>query len=519
MTDARVHDPVKDACPKWAAAHGPWGPAHGMVLLSEYGEGRQNDRRTPTRAPGELPWRKKHAPRDRGFGNCTARRIGAGTRGPVFRHGVGPFPDDHSGGGPTGPRRTHGLAGEGPPDDVSVVFRPYPTPRLRSLFDANAFLATERQGALHVLTEERGLTQLNMDLARGELSFSKPEQKPIHRFPAHFIGLLAQEHSHWQWGWVAEEKGSMNPLVLKSAREIREFGHQQKFPELTYAEIALGCGDDRPWFNGDYLATVACHLCKADFYSRRRTETHPDCSCTGSSPLPMCSRKPATSRRTSVGSFSKPWPSGRTPCDSNTREIIRAYAAQKTSRSPRSPDRRTANRLAFSRPYLHRFRGVGWDLRDRVPPGTQAGVQEGLMVERALPREGMKINGLADPLTPGFRVLGPPYGTSVNNCMVPGTPYGFRAGRILPVGCWAQRRARVLRRPAESAARAAVRAGSRCAVVRHRGRGPTCKPGRAAGGVVKSEACRFSTVWKRSCASRNLERCPSASTARRSPMP
>ena len=155
--------------------------------------------------------------------------------------------------------------GEDPPDDVRIIFRPYPTPSLRRLFNANAFLATERQGALNVLTKEKGLTQLNMDLARGELSFSKPGQAPIHRFPLQFIGLLAQEHSHWQWGWVAEEKGSMNPLILKSAREIREFGLLQQIPEITYAEIALGCGDDRPWFNGDYLATVACHLCKADF--------------------------------------------------------------------------------------------------------------------------------------------------------------------------------------------------------------------------------------------------------------
>src|SRR5437868_1113616 len=52
---------------------------------------------------------------------------------------------------------------EDPPDDLSCIWRPYPTPGLARLFDANAFLATERQGALYVLTRERGLARLNMD--------------------------------------------------------------------------------------------------------------------------------------------------------------------------------------------------------------------------------------------------------------------------------------------------------------------------------------------------------------------
>jgi hypothetical protein len=230
--------------------------------------------------------------------------------------------------------------GEDPPADLSFIFRPYPTPRLRRLFDANAFLATERQGALQVLTKEKGLTQLNMDLARGELSFSKPGQGPTYRFPLQFIGLLAQEHSHWQWGWVAEETGSMNPLLLESARKIREFGHQQQIPEITYAEIALGRGDDRPWFNGDYLATVACHLCEADFSV---AAPDPDMAglimywiVTAPDVLPKPRNESARiglviqeAMATWVGAF-----------DSDGRELVRAYAAQKNCMVIEVSDRR-----------------------------------------------------------------------------------------------------------------------------------------------------------------------------------
>jgi hypothetical protein len=231
--------------------------------------------------------------------------------------------------------------GEDPPDDVRFIFRPYPTPRLRRLFDANAFLATEKQGALFVLTQEKGLSQLNMDLARGELSFSKPGQEPTHHFPAQFIGLLDQEHTYWQWGWVSAEKGSMSPLVLKSAFEIREFGQQQEIPELTYAEIALGRGDDRPWFNGDYLAMVACHLCKADFSVAAPAPDAPGLVMywivTAPDVLPKPSNESARMGLVIREAMAN-WASALQ--DSDGREIVRSYAALKNCTVTEESDRR-----------------------------------------------------------------------------------------------------------------------------------------------------------------------------------
>jgi hypothetical protein len=224
---------------------------------------------------------------------------------------------------------------------LSCIWRPYPTPKLRKLFDANAFLATEKQGTFHVLTQEMGLGELNMELARGEISFSKPGQKPAHRFPAQFIGLLAQEHSCWQWGWVCEEKGSMSPAVLKSAREIREFGQAQKIPELTYAEIPLGSGDDRPWFNGDYLAMVARHLCKADFSVAAPAPDAPGLLMYWIVTAPDVLPKPrnASARMGYVIQEAMAnWADALR--DSGGREIVRAYAAQKDCKVTEESDRR-----------------------------------------------------------------------------------------------------------------------------------------------------------------------------------
>lgn len=115
-----------------------------------------------------------------------------------------------------------------------------------------------------------------MDLGRGELSFSKPGQEPTHQFPAQFIGLLAQEHSFWQWGWVAEEKGSMNPLVLQSAHEIREFGQRQLIPELTYPEIASGSVMIAPGLTGITWPRLRVTYVRPTSPWRRRTPTRPD---------------------------------------------------------------------------------------------------------------------------------------------------------------------------------------------------------------------------------------------------
>jgi hypothetical protein len=231
--------------------------------------------------------------------------------------------------------------GEEPPDDLRWVCTPYPTPGLRRLFDANVFLVTEKRGAFHVLTQELGLGELNMDLVQGEVSFGKPGQPPSRQFPAQFIGLLAQERSLWQWGWVCEETGSMSPAVLKSVGEIRDFGQQQRIPELTYAEIGLGRGEDRPWFSGDYLATVACHVCKADFWIVAPAPDAPgllmNWIVTAPGVLPAA-RDESVRIGHVIGEAMATWADALRGSDG--RALVRGYAAQKTCKVTEESERR-----------------------------------------------------------------------------------------------------------------------------------------------------------------------------------
>ena len=155
--------------------------------------------------------------------------------------------------------------GANPPEDISCVYLAYPTGKLQRMFVSSVLIATERQGALECLTREGGLSIVGLDRDQGEVWFGKSGHQPVHRFPAQALGMLDAENCIWQWAWVSEATGGLNPRVFNSARLLREYGMKHNVPELTYEQIALGVEDDRPWFNAGYLSKIACHLCDADF--------------------------------------------------------------------------------------------------------------------------------------------------------------------------------------------------------------------------------------------------------------
>jgi hypothetical protein len=166
--------------------------------------------------------------------------------------------------------------GGNPPEDLSCIFLPYPTGKLKRLFNSSVLSATERQVALHCLTQESGLSILGLDRDRGEVCFGKPGHEPVHRFSAQAMGMLDDESSHWQWAWVAEATASLNACVLNSAKTLREYGTKHEVAELTYDQIALGIENDRPWFNAGYLSKIACRLCDADFVIAGGTPERPN---------------------------------------------------------------------------------------------------------------------------------------------------------------------------------------------------------------------------------------------------
>jgi hypothetical protein len=231
--------------------------------------------------------------------------------------------------------------GESPPADLNCTFLPYPGPKLERLFAQHVFTAVENQSVFQVLSEESGLSEVSLNQDIGELSFGKPGQPATHHLPAQFLGLLAEEPAYWQWAWVFEERGSTSPQVLKSAQVLRDFGRQHEIPELTYAEIALGQPGDRPWFNGDYLALVARHICRADFFIARPAPVVPGLveywlvTAPGLLPTP-----PSEARRIAlvIQQAVAHWaPALR---GTRGRDVVRAYADQKGCRVSEIGDRR-----------------------------------------------------------------------------------------------------------------------------------------------------------------------------------
>jgi len=166
--------------------------------------------------------------------------------------------------------------GSKPPEDLSCVYLPYPQGKLKRLFSSSILSATERQGALHCLTEEGGLSILGLDRNQGEVWFGKPGHEPAHRFRAQVLGMLDDENSYWHWAWVGEATGALEPRVLHSTKILHDYGAKHNVPELTYEQIALGIDDDRPWFNASYICKIACHLCDADFTIAGGTSDQPN---------------------------------------------------------------------------------------------------------------------------------------------------------------------------------------------------------------------------------------------------
>jgi hypothetical protein len=216
-----------------------------------------------------------------------------------------------------------------PPDDLRAISLPYPRPQLKRLFDFNAFAVTERQVAFHQLAGEGGLS-VGFDIRAAEVCLGKPGHAPVYRLPAQFLGFLSPANAVWQWGWVAEEKGSLGPAALESVQTVREYGKQHGIPELSYAEITLGTADDRPWFNGDYLAMISTHICHADFYISGAVPHAPELVMYWVMTAPQVPGQPMSESRRMAAAISQTMAAWANAIGGTSgREIIRAYAEVK----------------------------------------------------------------------------------------------------------------------------------------------------------------------------------------------
>ena len=154
--------------------------------------------------------------------------------------------------------------GEEPPDDLRCTFMPNkPGNRLSRLHDlcaAHAALSSEKQRALAAAL---GDGPWRFSIGAGTISLDGGRFV----FPIQLLGTQAEESNTWLWAW-ANEASNFPPDLLTSANRLRQIGLEEGVMELAEPQLDLGSPDDRPWFDGYYLAMAASGLCQADCYYR-----------------------------------------------------------------------------------------------------------------------------------------------------------------------------------------------------------------------------------------------------------
>jgi hypothetical protein len=155
------------------------------------------------------------------------------------------------------------LGGE-PPDDLRCIFMPNKPgdrlSRLHRLCAAHAALSSEKQGALGAAL---GDGPWHLSLGAGTISLDGGRFV----FPIQLLGTQAEESNTWLWAW-ANEASNFPPNLLTSANRLRQIGLEEGVMEPAEPQLGLGPPDDRPWFDGSYLAMAASGLCRADGYYR-----------------------------------------------------------------------------------------------------------------------------------------------------------------------------------------------------------------------------------------------------------
>jgi hypothetical protein len=89
--------------------------------------------------------------------------------------------------------------------------------------------------------------------------------------------------------------------------------------------------DDRPWFNGDYLAMVCTHLSKADFYITETSAHSPGFLMYWLVTAPQVPRQPLSESRHMASGIAQAMSAWANALQgSNGRELIRSYAEEKS---------------------------------------------------------------------------------------------------------------------------------------------------------------------------------------------
>ena len=238
---------------------------------------------------------------------------------------------------------------------------------------------------------EGGLSEVTLNRAEGVLILRRPGETASHRLAAQFIGFLDVREARWQWAWCSEEASDLDPATLRFAGIIRNYGIQNEIPELTYEMIPLGFGDDRPWFNVDYLLMATAHLCQADFYVAMSFDEAQNYLMFWLVQAPeLLPQPPSESRRffDVIRDAMPHWASALKGAVG--REVVRAYSDQKGYRVSAAEQRSPAHRHTFGRASLRSIRRLRKHCRARTSGRMPIPAREGILASPPVRSEGRK---------------------------------------------------------------------------------------------------------------------------------
>jgi hypothetical protein len=124
--------------------------------------------------------------------------------------------------------------------------------RFLQLFSALAGGAMARQIALAEFLGER---DWSVDLEAGIATFGGDLTYPIQ-----LLGSESTVNDTWLWAWA--NPSALPPPLLEAAQQLREYGQQQKLPELTNNTFGLDVAD------GHRLSMLATGLARKSCYYR-----------------------------------------------------------------------------------------------------------------------------------------------------------------------------------------------------------------------------------------------------------
>lgn len=124
---------------------------------------------------------------------------------------------------------------------------------LKDCLEQYALIALEKRDKLAFLISEH---TYDLDLDAGRIRFNEDIEMPFQ-----VLGTESDNTLTWLWAW-ADEQTEVPPDLLRAAKQLRDWGAREGFPELTLPSLDLDQAD------GQALALIGTEVCGANSWYR-----------------------------------------------------------------------------------------------------------------------------------------------------------------------------------------------------------------------------------------------------------